>query len=79
MEFVVGDHVFLKISPIRGVMRFGKSGKLNPRYVGPFEILKRVGEVAYQLALPPTLISAHDVFHVSLLKKYMLDASHKID
>ena len=60
-------------------MRFGKSGKLSPRYVRPFEILKRVGEVAYQLALPPTLTSAHDVFHVSMLKKYMPDASHKID
>ena len=60
-------------------MRFGKSGKLSPRYVGPFEILKRVGEVAYQLALPPTLTSAHDVFHVSMLKKYIPDASHKID
>ena len=53
LEFVVGDHIFLKISPTRGVMRFGKSGKLSPRYVGPFEILKRLGEVAYQLALPP--------------------------
>ena len=79
LEFVVGDHVFLKISPIRGVMRFGKSGKLSPRYVGPFEILKRVGEVAYQLALPPTLTSTHDVFHVSMLKKYVPDASQKID
>ena len=75
----MGDHVILKISSIRGVMRFGKSGKLSPRYVGHFEILKRVGEVAYQLALPPTLTSAHDVFHVSMLKKYMSDASHKID
>ena len=79
LEFVVGDHVFLKISPICGVMRFGKSGKLSPRYVGPFEILERVGEVAYQLALPPTLTSAHDVFHVSMLKKYMPDVLHKID
>ena len=79
MEFVVGDHIFLKISPTRGLMRFGKSSKLSLRYMGPFEILKRVGEVAYQLALPPTLISAHDVFHVSMLKKYMSDASHKID
>ena len=75
----MGDHVFLKISPTSGVMRFGKSGKLSPRYVGPFEILKRVGEVAYQLALPPTLTSTHDVFHVSMLKKYVPDASHKID
>ena len=76
---MVGDHVFQKISPTRGVMRFGKSGKLSPRYVGPFEILKRVGEVAYQLALPPTLTSTHDVFHVSMLKKYVLDDSHRID
>ena len=68
-----------KISRTRGVMRFGKSGKLSPRYVGPFEILKRVGEVAYQLALPPTLTSTHDVFHVSMLKKYVSDASHNID
>ena len=79
LEFQEGESIFLKISPIRGVMRFGKSGKLSPRYVGPFEILKRVGEVAYQLALPPTLTSAHDVFHVSMLKKYIPDASHKID
>ena len=79
LEFVLGDHVFLKISPTRGVMRFGKSGKLSLRYVGPFEILKRVGEVAYQLALPPTLTSTHDVFHVSMLKKYVPYASHKID
>ena len=79
LEFEVGDHVFLKISPVKGVMRFGKSGKLSPRYVGPFEILRRVGVVAYQLALPPTLTSAHDVFHISMLKKYIPDASHKID
>ena len=79
LEFQEGESVFLKISPIRGVMRFGKSRKLSPRYVGPFEILKRVGEVAYQLALPPTLTSTHDVFHVSMLKKYNPDGSHKID
>ena len=79
LEFVVGDHVFLKISPIRGVMRFGKSGKLSRRYVGPIEIVKRVGEVAYQLALPPTLTSTQDMFHVSMLKKYMPGASHIID
>ena len=79
LEFEVGDHVFLKKLPVKGVMRFGKSGKLSPRYVGPFEILRRVGVVAYQLALPPTLTSAHDVFHISMLKKYIPDASHKID
>ena len=73
------EHVFLKISPTMGVMRFGKSGKLSPRFVGPFEILRRVGVVAYQLALPPNLTSAHDVFHISMLKKYIPDPSHKID
>lgn len=79
LEFEVGDHVFLKISPFRGVMRFGKSNKLSPRYVGPFEILRRVGAIAYQLVLPPTLTSAHDMFHISMLKKYILNASHKMD
>ena len=79
LEFEVREPVFLKISPIRGVMRFGKSGKLSLRYVSSFEILKRVGEVAYQLALPPNLTAAHDAFHISMLKKYIPDPSHKID
>ena len=68
----------MKISPIRGLMRFGKLGKLSPRCVGPFEILKRVGEVAYQLALPPNLSVDHDVFQISMLKKYISYPSHKI-
>ncbi|KAL5540482.1 hypothetical protein UlMin_043076 [Ulmus minor] len=76
LEFDEGDHVFLKIAPMKGVMRFGRKGKLSPRFIGPFEILKRVGNVAYQLALPPSLSAVHNVFHVSMLKKYVSDPSH---
>ena len=69
LEFEVDDHVFLKVSPFKGVMRFGKKGKLSPRYIGPFQILKRKGAVAYELALPPNLDKIHPVFHVSMLRK----------
>ena len=79
LEFQVTDHVFLRVSPRKGVFRFGKKGKLAPRYIGPFEILQRVGEVAYQLALPSQLLGIHDVFHVSLLRKYERDVSHILD
>ena len=78
LEFMVGDQVFLKVSPMKGVMRFGKKGKLSPRYVGPFEILERVGKVAYRLALPPNFPNVHPVFHVSMLRKYLSDPSHVI-
>jgi hypothetical protein len=71
LEFEVGDHVFLKVSPMRGVMWFGKKGKLSPRFVGPFEITQRVGRLAFRIALPPYLVETHDVFHVSMLKKYI--------
>ena len=64
---------------MKGVMRFGKKGKLSPRYIGPFEILERVGNVAYGLALPPELASVHNVFHVSMLKKYVPDPSHVLN
>ena len=63
----MGDHVFLKVMPKRGVVRFSKRGKLAPRYIEPFEILERVGTVSYWLALPPSLSSVHEVFHVSML------------
>jgi hypothetical protein len=69
LEFKEGDHVYLKVSPIRGMQRFKVKGKLSPRFIGPFLILKRVGEVAYQLELPDHLADVHDVFHVSQLKK----------
>jgi hypothetical protein len=65
----VGDHVYLKVSPIRGVRRFGVKGKLAPRYIGPYQILARRGEVAYQLSLLEDLSVVHDVFDVSQLKK----------
>ena len=61
------------------MIRFGKQGKLSLRYIGPFEVLKRVGIVAYRLALPPSLSSVHDVFHVSILRKYTPDLTHIVD
>ena len=67
LEFNVYDHVFLKVSPTKGVVRFGVKGKLNPKYIGPFEVLERIGPVAYKLALPSSLAGVHDVFHMSLL------------
>ena len=63
----MGDHVFLKMMPKRGMVRFGKQGKLSSRYIGPFEVLERLGTVAYRLALPPGLSSVHAVFHISML------------
>nr|GEY25180.1 putative nucleotidyltransferase, ribonuclease H [Tanacetum cinerariifolium] len=78
LEFQTGDHVFLKVSPARRVRRFGIKGKLSPRFIGPFEILDRVGEVSYHLALPPQLSHVHDVFHVSLLKGYKYHPLHVI-
>ena len=65
--------------PKRGVIKFGKRGKLSPRYIGSFEVLERVGIVAYQLALPLSLSSVHDVFHVSMLRKYTPDSTHVVD
>ncbi|GJZ02357.1 putative reverse transcriptase domain-containing protein [Tanacetum coccineum] len=75
LEFEVGDRVMLKVSPWKGVIHFGKKGKLAPRYIGPFKILERIGPVAYRLRLPEELSGIHDTFHVSNLKKCLADAS----
>ncbi|KAL0539756.1 hypothetical protein IC582_023972 [Cucumis melo] len=79
LEFEVGDMVFLKVAPMKGVMRFEKKGKLSPCFVGPFDILERISPVAYRLALPLSFSVVHDVFHVSMLRIYVVDATHVVD
>ena len=76
IEYEVGDKVFLKVSPLRKILRFGHKGKLSPRFIGSYEILERIGPMAYRLALPPELAKLHDVFHVSMLRRYRSDKSH---
>ncbi|XP_073020310.1 uncharacterized protein [Primulina eburnea] len=71
LEFAVGDHVFVKVAPMKGVMIFGKKGKFSSRYMGLFEIQERVGTLAYRVALPRNLAGVHNVLHVSMLRKYM--------
>ena len=73
LEFEVGDYVMLKVSPMKGVKRFGAKGKLAPRFVGPFKVLERIGSMAYRLELPKQLKGVHDVFHVSMLRKFFRD------
>jgi hypothetical protein len=69
LQFEVGDRVYLKVSPMKGVKGFGVKGKLSPRYIGPVPILEKCGKVAYKLELPPSLAGVHDIFHISQLKK----------
>ncbi|KAI5389796.1 hypothetical protein KIW84_075195 [Lathyrus oleraceus] len=78
LEFQEGDHVFLRVTPITGVGRALKSKKLTPRFIGPYQILERIGEVAYRIALPPSLANLHEVFHVSQLRRYIPDSSHVV-
>ncbi|GJU14984.1 putative reverse transcriptase domain-containing protein [Tanacetum coccineum] len=78
LEFSVGDYVLLKVSPWKGVVRFGNKGKLAPRFVGPFEIIEKVGHVAYRLDLPEELNGVHDTFHVSNIKKCLADPTLKV-
>ena len=68
--------MFLRVSPWKGIMRFGNKGKLSPRYIGPYKIIERIGPLAYKLALPPELERIHNVFHVSMLRRYRSDPSH---
>ncbi|WVZ60624.1 hypothetical protein U9M48_010617, partial [Paspalum notatum var. saurae] len=79
LVFEKGDHVYLRVSPMKGVHRFGVKGKLAPRYVGPFKITERCGPVAYRLKLPPHLAAVHDVFHVSQLKKCLRVPEEEVD
>ena len=76
IRYEVGEKVFLKVSPWKKVMRFGKKGKLSPRFIGPYEVIEKVGPVAYRLALPPDLENIHNVFHVSMLRRYRSDPTH---
>ncbi|KAA3488295.1 ty3-gypsy sub-class retrotransposonable element polyprotein [Gossypium australe] len=78
IEFSVGDQVFLKVSPWKKILRFGRKGKLSPRFIKPYRVLKRVGPVAYQLQLPPELSQIHSVFHVSMLRRYRSDPFHVV-
>ncbi len=78
IEYEVGDKVFLKVSPWKKVLRFGRKGKLSPRFIAPYEVIERVGPMAYRLALLPELDKIYNTFHLSMLRRYRLDPSHII-
>ena len=78
IRYEIGEKVFLKVLPWNKVMRFGKKGKLSPRFIGPYEVIEKVGLVAYKLALPPEFEKIHNVFHVSILRRYRSDSSHVV-
>ena len=79
LEFEVGNHVFLKVMPKRGVIRFGKREKLSPLFIGPLEILERIDTIVYRLALLPNMSGVHEVFHVSMLRKYTPNPAHVVE
>ena len=76
LQFEIVDRVFLKISPWKGVLRFGRRGNLSPRFIRPYEIMSKVGPIAYKLKLPQEVSRIHDTFHVSMLRKYIPNPSH---
>ena len=78
IRYEIGEKVFLKVSPWNKVMRFGKNGKLSPRFIGLYEVIEKVGPVAYRLALPPELEKIHNVFNVSMLRRYRSDPLHVV-
>ena len=78
IRYEIGEKVFLKVSLWKKVMRFGKKGKLSPRFIGPYEVIEKVGPMAYRLALPPDLEKIRNVFHVSMLRRYRSDPSHVV-
>ena len=77
IQYEINEKVFLKVSPWKKVIRFGKKGKLSPRFIGPYEVIEKVGPVAYRLVLPPKLEKIHNFFHVSMLRRYRSDPSHE--
>lgn len=79
LEFEVEEKVFLKVAPIKGIIQFGKKGRLKPRFIGTFEILEKVGNVAHRLTLSPELSAMHDVFHVSMLREYVHDPCYVVN
>ncbi|XP_059312598.1 uncharacterized protein LOC132063880 [Lycium ferocissimum] len=79
LEFAVGDKVFLKVSPTKRFVRFGRKGKLSPRFISPYEILRRIGKVAYELKLPSEIAMVHPVFHILMLRLYKPDPSHVLN
>ena len=78
IRYEISEKVFLKVSPWKKVMRLGKKGKLSPRFIGPYEVTEKVGPMAYRLALPSELEKIHNVFHVSMLRRYRSDPSHVV-